>query len=316
MKIKFVILLSVLMAVQLLLSPSLVNGEMVFPWPLVSTSSATGITSTTAVLNGELTRTTGWVPCALVSFMYGKTSGAYTSETTQQLLCDNGTFSASIGNLQPCTRYYVIAKAARPGGTALLPSTGDTGIYGAGFGLFNIETVTKLLFSAGACTVYGSEISFTTIGCTTTIGTGAMSNQSNGISNVVPSPKPVMMTNIAVQAAAISRSKVSPGEKVEVTANVINKGGSNGDAKVTLYVNGQEVESRGVTLAGGATTPVHFYVSRNEPGTYSVYVGGVSAGSFVVDLFTNNDSIIYSIIALFVLGIAGILYMITKKRAA
>jgi hypothetical protein len=124
------------------------------------------------------------------------------------------------------------------------------------------------------------------------------------------------MSNIVVQNASLSSQKVSVGEKVDVSASVVNKGSANGEAKITLYVNGEEVESRGVAVSGGQTAPLHFYLSRNEPGTYSVYVGGVSAGSFTVDLFTNNDVLIYIIIALFTLGIAGALYMLTRKRAA
>jgi hypothetical protein len=66
----------------------------------------------------------------------------------------------------------------------------------------------------------------------------------------------------------------------------------------------------------GQTAPLHFYLSRNEPGTYSVTVGGVSAGSFTVDTFANNDFLIYGIIALFTIGIAAIIYMVTRKRTA
>jgi uncharacterized membrane protein len=124
------------------------------------------------------------------------------------------------------------------------------------------------------------------------------------------------MSNIVVQSAAIATPKATPGEKVDVTASVTNKGSSNGDAKVTLYVNGQEVESQGITLSSGQTAPLHFYLSRNEPGTYSVTVSGVSAGSFTVDTFANNDALIYGIIALLTLGIAGILYLVTRKRTA
>ena len=124
------------------------------------------------------------------------------------------------------------------------------------------------------------------------------------------------MSNVIVQSAAVGSPTVSPGQAVDITASVVNKGSVNGDARVTLYVNGEVVESRGVTVASGQTSPVHFQVSRSEPGTYSVYVNGVSAGNFTVDLFTNNDILIYGLIALVTLGIAGTLYMVAKKRSA
>ena len=81
-----------------------------------------------------------------------------------------------------------------------------------------------------------------------------------------------------------------------------------------MYVNGQEVESKGVTLASGETQPVYFTLSPNEPGPYTVYVNNVSAGKFEVDMFANNDILIYSIIAIFVVGIMGVLYLIVRKR--
>ena len=76
------------------------------------------------------------------------------------------------------------------------------------------------------------------------------------------------------------------------------------------------MESRGVAVASGQTTPVNFQVSRNEPGTYTVHIDSVPAGSFTVDTFANNEILIYGIIALFVLGIAGMLYFIMRRRTA
>ncbi len=121
-------------------------------------------------------------------------------------------------------------------------------------------------------TVTGNVISFTTPGCKVSRPGQASTGAGAGTS---PSwAMPVQMSNIVVQSAAIATPKVSPGQQVDITASVANNGGSNGDARVTLYVNGQEVESKGVTVSSGQTTPVHFTVSRNEPGTYSVYVSG------------------------------------------
>jgi len=83
---------------------------------------------------------------------------------------------------------------------------------------------------------------------------------------------------------------------------------------VILYVNGQEADSKGVALASGQSTPVSFKVSRNDPGTYQVYVNGTSAGSFTVDLFNSNDMLIYASVALFVIGMIGLLYYLMKRR--
>jgi hypothetical protein len=200
-------------------------------------------------------------------------------------------FKASAQNLTPCAQYSVQFKFL--GGIFI---DGVVGAVGA-------PTDCVLLFNRPA-------VSFQTTGC----AISTVPHQAGGMGAVAPSAKPFLMSNIVVQTAAISNPKVSPGEMVEIIANTANKGASNGDAKVTLYINGQEVESKGVSLVGGAAAPVHFYVTRNEPGTYSVYVGGVSAGAFVVDLFTNNDILIYGLIALFTIGIGGVLYLVTRRR--
>jgi uncharacterized membrane protein len=185
-------------------------------------------------------------------------------------------------------------------------------MHGLGIGLGFSPSV-KHVNVDGHEVFYGTEISFTTTGCRVRVpGQGA----TGGSTGSVTSQNPAQMANIIVQSAAIATPKVAPGEKVDITASVANRGDSNGDTRVTLYVNGQEVESQGITLSSGQTAPLHFYVSRNEPGTYSVYVGGVSAGNFTVDLFTNNDLLIYGAIALLTLGIAGALYLVTRKRAA
>ena len=150
-------------------------------------------------------------------------------------------------------------------------------------------------------------MSFTTPGC-------VPNTPSHNAGGVGPGGPGVGLSNISVHTAAISSTKVAPGEKVDITATVANNGTANGESKITLYINGEQVESKGVTVASGQSTPIHFYVSENEPGNYSVHVGGVSAGSFTVDAFANNDILIYGIIALFTIGIAGTIYLLARKR--
>ena len=155
------------------------------------------------------------------------------------------------------------------------------------------------------------EIKLTTSGCL--IGSGS----SGGYGTNAWSPtaqQPVQLSNIAVQKAAVSSTSVAPGQDVEITASVINKGTSSGTTRVTLYVNGQEDQAKGITVSGGQASPVRFTVNRSEPGTYTVYVNNSPAGSFTVEQLSGNDVFIYSIIALFVLGIAGTLFFLLRRR--
>ncbi len=266
-----------------------------------TTLPPTGISATAAVLNGQICMVFTSAESRpqgdgyhLFVFRYGTAPGSYSRTVNGELMSIQATetsicmmLNALVSDLQPCKQYYVQFTISPdfPIGSIPCPiiSTGDT-------------------------------LTFMTAGCANR--PPGQGSTGTGTSSVTSSPQPVQMSNIVVQSASLNSQKVSVGEKVDVAASVVNKGSANGEAKITLYVNGEEVESRGVTVSGGQTAPLHFYLSRNEPGTYSVYVGGVSAGSFTVDLFTNNDVLIYIIIALFTLGIAGALYMLTRKRAA
>ena len=244
----------------------------------VTTLPATNIGVSTATLNATITNT---VQRTIdVYFDYGTAPGQYTGKTPTVTYTgvNSITAQANLTGLIVCQNYYARAVISFP----------DPALQ------------------------YGNEITFSTPGCPVKrLGQNTIPGTETPFTS-----GPVQMSNIVVQSAAIATPKVAPGQQVDITASVANNGGSNGDTKVTLYVNGQEVESKGVTVSSGQTTPVHFTVSRNEPGTYSVYVGGVSAGNFTVDLFTNNDILIYGLIALVTLGIAGALYLVTKKRSA
>jgi hypothetical protein len=116
-----------------------------------------------------------------------------------------------------------------------------------------------------------------------------------------------------VQSASLSASSVTPGTPVTVTATVINKGTANGSSRIALYVNGQEESSRGITIESGQTMPLTFTVSRNEPGTYPVYVNGTQAGSFSVNDYDPN-TILYISASLILISLIGGLVFFTRRR--
>ncbi|MDD5648586.1 MAG: CARDB domain-containing protein [Dehalococcoidia bacterium] len=141
-------------------------------------------------------------------------------------------------------------------------------------------------------------------------------SQSPGDSITTPvSPQgPINLSNLQVQSATISNSKVSPGTPVTVTASVANSGTGNGSANIKVYVNGQEEASRGITVNSGSNAPVTFTVVRNEPGTYTVYVGAVSAGNFTVEAAVNNDAILIAACALLATAFIIGLFMLRSRR--
>ncbi len=124
---------------------------------------------------------------------------------------------------------------------------------------------------------------------------------------------PVSMASISVRSASLSSTKVAPGSPVTVTADVVNTGTANGSSSIQVYVNGQVEAKQGITVNSGSSTPLTFTVSRNEPGTYSVYVGGTSAGSFTVDQFTPQTILIISGALVFFAFILGIIYIVRRR---
>ena len=325
MKRLLLLLVLCLIVIQLCLLPNAVNAGIGFICPRVATNPATDITCSTATFNGnpliatmttfvtppegELTASLLYIGPPIVvivtaSFQYGTVSGVYTSETVPIALPTPGPFQYSVSGLSPGTTYYVRAKLTMPAGVGMPFEEHEGSMRGAGVGLD--------YYAQLACPteVYGNEISFTTPVCQ--IGSGT--HGSGGTNSMGPAA-PTSLPNIVIQSATIATTKVAPGEKVDVTATATNRGGTNGTSRITLYVNGQEVESKGIILSSGETRPVQFTISRNEPGIYNVYVNNIPAGSITVDTFTNNDALIYGIIALFTLGIIGVLYLVVKRRA-
>jgi predicted outer membrane repeat protein/parallel beta-helix repeat protein len=79
----------------------------------------------------------------------------------------------------------------------------------------------------------------------------------------------------------ISPAEVASGETVAIGVLVTNTGDLAGSYQVTLEINGVAEETIEVTLDAGAGEVVSFTVSRDEAGSYSVLVDGLS-GSFSV----------------------------------
>ena len=126
----------------------------------------------------------------------------------------------------------------------------------------------------------------------------------------------VQLSSISVKSASLSTTKVAPGSPVTVTADVVNTGTVNGASSIKVYVNGELENSQGVSVNSGSSTPVTFTISRNEPGTYSVYVGGTQAGSFTVDQFADPNIILYLSGALLIFAfVIGLLFILRRRQA-
>jgi hypothetical protein len=251
--------------------------------PSVTTGDAASITSNSAILNGELT-TLGRAGTVDVSFQWGTARGGpYPNTTPPGAKTGPTSFWANLSGLSPGTAYYFRAKADG--------------------GAFDI--------------VYGVEKSFTTVPTPAPpappnplIGMGGQTSHGSSVTGPATTMQPVSLPIIIVQSAALSSSKVSPGTPVMVTANVANRGTVNGSSRLKLYVNGEEDSSQGVTVESGGNRPVYFTVTRSQPGTYVVYIGGVEAGSFVVAEYIDPDTILLiSLLLILASLVLGLIYV-------
>ena len=95
---------------------------------------------------------------------------------------------------------------------------------------------------------------------------------------VVAPPAPAAFS---VSHLSISRLEVQPGETVTISVLVANTGGESGSYTTVLKINGVKEAEKTVTIAAGESRDVTFSVTKEEAGTYTVTVDGLS-GSFTV----------------------------------
>ena len=183
--------------------------------------------------------------------------------------------------------------------------TANISIAGAAPGARNVSVTTP----GGTAMLTGG---FTVIRLITSTGPG--SHSSTVSAPTTPAP-PVSLPNIIVQSASLSAKSVTPGTPVTVTADISNKSTVNGNKKVTLYINGQVETEQGVVVNSGGTSKLTFDVSLSEPGDYSVYVDGVPAGSFKVELFRESDAIlIFSAVLVALAFLIGMVLLWRRQR--
>jgi uncharacterized protein (DUF2147 family) len=106
----------------------------------------------------------------------------------------------------------------------------------------------------------------------------------NGLSGsfvVKAAPTPPAPATFTVSSLAILPAEVNVKDSVAISTVVKNTGGTTGTYTVTLKINGVAVDSKNVSLDGGASQKVTFTVSRDTAGAYTVDVNGLT-GQFTV----------------------------------
>jgi len=141
----------------------------------------------------------------------------------------------------------------------------------------------------------------------------------SGSFTVVPVVAPPAPAAFSVSRLSFQPAEVEAGTAVTIAVLVSNTGGTEGSYTVVLKVNGVKEAEKTVTIAAGDSQEVSFSLTRDEPGTYSVSVDGLSGG-FTVIVVTPPPGINWALIGGIIGGVvivAGLLYyfLVFRRRA-
>jgi hypothetical protein len=92
---------------------------------------------------------------------------------------------------------------------------------------------------------------------------------------------PFKPAQMSVQYLSINPQQASANQPVTISTNVVNTGGEAGNLNVALKINGQVEQTKMVSVGPHGAQPVKFTVTRTQPGTYTVDIGG-QKGSFTI----------------------------------
>ena len=104
----------------------------------------------------------------------------------------------------------------------------------------------------------------------------------SGSFTVVPVVVPPAPAAFSVSSLSIQPAEVQPKEPVAISVSIANTGGELGSYTVVLKIDGVKEAEETVTIAAGEGQDVSFSVTREEAGSYSVVVDGLSVSFTVV----------------------------------
>jgi hypothetical protein len=173
--------------------------------------------------------------------------------------------------------------------------------------------VDGVLVDSGTVTLDGGAS--TTVSFTVTssiVGSHAVAVDGlSGSFSVRAPPEPPEPAEFEISDLTVSPSTVEADETVTVSVVVSNVGEESGGIGVELELDGAVVDTKAVTLDGGASSTVSFSVSSDEVGSHTVEVGGLS-GSFTVEKAKAGFPWTYVIVALVL--IAAVAYYLYSQR--
>lgn len=126
---------------------------------------------------------------------------------------------------------------------------------------------------------------------------------------------------MSVQFVNINPQQVIANQPVTISTNVVNNGDQGGNLNVALKINGQVEQTRMISVGPQASQPIKFTVTKGQPGTYAVDIGG-QTGKFTIkdtsgttDTPINSGFIIILVIGVLALAIAVVLILSFSRSA-
>ena len=158
--------------------------------------------------------------------------------------------------------------------SVLVANTGDeSGSYEVTLKIDDVVVATKEVTLAGGAS---QKVTFTTtkdITGTYSVDVSGLTGSFTVKEEVVP-PVPAAFT---ISSLTISPAEVDVGKSVTISVLASNTGDLTGSYEVTLKIDNVVVETKEVTLAGGASQKVTFTTTKDIAGTYTVNVNGQSS---------------------------------------
>ncbi len=97
-------------------------------------------------------------------------------------------------------------------------------------------------------------------------------------------PPPVLAAEFVIRELIVNPPQIYVGERTTVVATVVNTGGITGEYRVTLQLDGNDLETKLLTLDPGQSIDVQFLINPDLPGVYQIDINGMTGQLNVLDV--------------------------------
>jgi hypothetical protein len=123
---------------------------------------------------------------------------------------------------------------------------------------------------------------------------------------------------MSLQYVNVNPQQTSANQPVTITTNVVNTGDEAGNYNVTLKINGQLEQTRMVSVGPHGTQPLKFTVTKIQPGTYTIDIGG-QRSSFTIlgtssSMASSSRGGVIAILAIGILILVTIVILLINRR--